>query len=131
MSQQDREPTRPDDPLYEARLRAQHGLLLALGQLPAGLATGLFLGAPIALAIEGFPTSIVTTGVISVLLLLGLGLLALGVAQGALRLVGGFWQLRHALHELREEQRIAWFTALAGLFLVGLALGYALVLLLL
>jgi hypothetical protein len=117
-----------DHPMYEARLRAQHGLVLGLGALPGGIVGGLLLGVPLAQQIEGFPLSILTTGVLSVLVFLALGLLVLAAAQGLLRLVRGFWTLEHAMEEISEEKRIAWYTAIVGLFFLGLALGYSLAL---
>jgi hypothetical protein len=116
--------------MYEARLRAQHGMVLGLGALPGGIVGGLVLGFPVAQAIAGLPVTLLTAGPLSVLVLLGLGLLALAAAQGVPRLARGFWTMQHAMEELSTDQRIVWYTAVAGLLFLGLGLGYGLALLL-
>lgn len=115
-----------DDPLYRARLEAQHGLLVALGALPAGLAGGLFFALPLARNTEGLPLAIHTTGLVSVLLFLGLGLLAYALVRGLVPLVRGFWTLRHAYRELSDDQRIVWGVTLFGLGTLGAAAGWLL-----
>ena len=115
-----------EHPAYEARLRAQHGMVLSLGALPAGLLGGLILGVPLAQRVEGLPLSLGTTGILSVLLILGLGLMALGLLQGAARLAQGFWQMEHGMDEISGEKRLAWYTAVTGLFFLSLGLGFSL-----
>lgn len=115
----------PDDPRYEARLRAQHGLVLGAGALPAGAGGGFFFALPFAQGIVGFPRALVPFGLASVLVSLGVGLLLLAAIQGVHRLVPRFWQLRQSLEELSTDQRIAWYTALAGLGFIGAGLGFA------
>lgn len=115
----------PDDPRYEARLRAQHGLVLGAGALPAGVGGGFFFALPLAQAIAGFPRAVIPFGLASVLVSLGIGLLVLAGIQGVHRLVPRFWQLRQSLEELSTDQRIAWYTALAGISFIGAGLGFA------
>lgn len=120
-----------DDPLYRQRIEAQHGLLVALGALPAGLIGGLFFALPIARGTDGLPLAIHTTGLASVLLFLGLGLLTYALAMGLIPLVRGFWTLRHAYRELSDNQRIAWGATLIGLGTLGAAAGWLLAFLIL
>ncbi|MBA3532207.1 MAG: hypothetical protein H0T73_09835 [Ardenticatenales bacterium] len=115
-----------DDPRYRERLESQHGIVIGLGALPLGVLGGLFFGVPLAQRSEGFPLSILTTGVASVLLCIGVGLLILALVQGVLRLMRGFWALQHSLAELPSERQMVWHTFVVGLLFLGLALGYGL-----
>ena len=116
----------PDDPRYQARLQAQHTVVLAIGLLPLGIVLGVFAAFPFAQMTKGFPLAVVPTGVSSVLVCLGIGLYLLALTQGFLLIVEGFWNLRHSFNEISGTQRLTWRTALAGALLLGLGVGFAL-----
>ncbi|MGB0388974.1 MAG: hypothetical protein ACPGWR_29480, partial [Ardenticatenaceae bacterium] len=113
-----------DNPRYQARLQAQHGLVLSLATWPLGIAIGIFCALPFAQAMEGFPLAIMPAGISTVLICLGTGLYLLALVQGVLNLAEGFWNLRHSLQEISAEERVIWQTALTGLLIVGIGMGF-------
>ena len=113
-----------DDPRYEARLRAQYGVILGIGLLPLGIVLGVLAAYPLAQMTSGFPLAIIPTGVSSVLILLGAGLYLLALTQGLLLVVEGFWNLRHSLKEISSTQRLTWRIGLTGVLLLGIGFGF-------
>lgn len=116
----------PDDPRYQARLQAQHTVVLAIGLLPLGIVLGVFAAFPLAQMTKGFPLALIPTGICSVLVCLGIGLYLLALTQGFLPIVEGFWNLRHSFNEISGTQKLTWRTALVGMLLLGLGVGFTL-----
>jgi hypothetical protein len=121
----DRTPISPDDPRYSQRLESQHRVAFAPALVLAALVGGIFLGLPFATSTTGFPLSIVPAGVVSVLVLLGLGLALMALAQGAWRLIPAFWSLQTSLDELPESLRLVWLTLEIGGFILWFGIGFA------
>lgn len=113
-----------DDPRYEARLRAQYSIILAVGLLPLGIVLGLLAAYPFAQMTNGFPLAIFPAGVSSVLILFGAGLYLLALTQDLLLVVEGFWNLRHSVKEISSTEKLTWRTGLAGVLLLGIGLGF-------
>ena len=113
-----------DDPRYQARLNAQHGIILGVATLPLSIIMGFFFALPFAQTTEGFPLAIIPVGVSTVLIFLGVGLYVLALAQGLLPLVEQFWNLRSSIEEISVKDRLTWQTALAGLLFLGLGVGF-------
>lgn len=126
----DKTPIAKDDPRYQKRLDSQHRLALAPGLVVGGAIMGAFLVLPVAARESGFPLISLPAGVVSVLLLLGLGLMGLALIQGVWRLLPAFWSLHTSLDELPDNQRLLWQTLEIGLGIVGFGLGVALAFLL-
>ncbi len=115
-----------DDPRYEARLRAQYGVVLGIGLLPLGIILGILVAYPLAQMTSGFPLAIFPTGVSSVLVLLGAGLYLLALTQDLLLVVEGFWNLRHSVKEISGAQRVTWNIGRVGVLLLGIGFGFGL-----
>lgn len=122
----DKTPIAKEDPRYQKRLDSQHRLALAPGLVVGGAITGGFLALPVAVRESGFSFISLPAGFISVLLLLGLGLMGLALAQGVWRLFPAFWSLHTSLDELPDSQRLLWQTFEIGLGILGFGLGVAL-----
>ncbi len=114
-----------DDPRYQTRLNSQHRLAFAPGLVLGGAITGAFLALPVAVRESGFPLISLPAGVVSVLLLIGLGFMGLALIQGVWRLLPAFWSLHTSLDELPDSQRILWQTLEIGLGITGFGLGVA------
>ena len=120
------EPLSPDDPRYQARLQAQHRVVLAIGVLPLGILIGLLVAVPLAQMTKGFPFAIIPTGISMVLVFLGIGLYVLALMQGFLLIVEGFWNLRHSFNEISSTEKLIWRIALTGVSVLGLGVGFGL-----
>jgi hypothetical protein len=126
----DKTPIAKDDPRYQQRLDSQHRLALAPGLVVGGAITGAFLALPVAVRESGFSIISLPAGVVSVLVLLGMGLMGLALIQGVWRLIPAFWLLHTSLEELPENQRLLWHTLEIGLGIMGFGLGVAIAFLL-
>ncbi len=121
----------PDDPRYEQRLNSQHRLALQPGLVIAGLIGGAFAALPFAASKVGFPLEMIPAGVVSVVVLLGIGLVVMALAQGAWRLIPAFWTLRASLDEQAPHQKFIWYLLEIGGFILWFGVGFALAFLLL
>lgn len=119
-----------DDGTRAARLVAQHELLLMPAIPPAALGGAFFLALPLAARADGFSVTILSTGIASVLLLLGLGLLSLAAAQGLRGQVRRRWRLELSRDRLSATETMVWIEALVGLAALGAAAGWLLAFLL-
>lgn len=126
----DKTPIAKEDPRYPKRLDSQHRLALAPGLIVAGAVGGLFLTLPLAVRETGLPLLSLPMGVVSVLFLIGVGLIGLALIQGVWRFIPAFWSLHTSLDELSESQRLLWQTFEIGLGILGVSVGVILALLL-
>lgn len=126
----DKTPIAKEDPRYQKRLDSQHRLVLTPGLLAGGAITGAFLTLPVAVRETGFSLISLPAGFISVLLILGLGLMGLALAQGIWQLFPAFWSLHTSLDELSDSQRLLWYTFEIGLGVLGFGFGVAIAFLL-